>query len=745
MGLADRKEICGLLAILEVTSAIQLARGTLADVTRRLGIDTAEASVRVTQIAESLSESPTPTDALRHRLWMEFGDALGATVPLPLSVRRTREAASAMGVLAAERLGRVSPEEQSQDERTSARRLWDGVADLARGLTGSRVDKAPSFPDVVAVEMKAILGGLAAISPATISDPAIVAAIQSGQTGMAAAVTAGGGWAAAAATVGATGFAPYILAAQLSAFLPFVSGPALVSFLAVMANPVTLAAGGAAGVYMLGRQAISVRATVASRLVVLLALRGFQDRQAGMADLVSAFRALPRLTPSELPHLSRQQLTDLRAKHQAVEQKLGRPLPPAHQAPPGSWGQMLEPRKGAPEIDEVVLGGLTAGDMLFHAAAIDPTVLSAADFVRTLELTCPLDLAAHVSAFMSSGARIQLRGYTAEQVVMARLIDEGHAVELAANSTMPGFDLIVDGLPVQVKCGTSLSLLEHHFATYPDIPVIADNELAAMAVAGGKWWADRVTTVDGFDLGTVEELVSRTLVAAEALASPDLPLFAAIVGLGRGGIKAAKGEIPLNDLPSWLLIDLSIRSGLAAAGKLGGSLIGLIAIGPAGALILGSVVGVAALVGRHQARDLVDRALHAEWHASVVAAAADLRLALHTTYERQAKELLLRHARMMSASGELNAPLASWLERRALDDTVAALEALDELPSATDVRSAFDLLMHAARCVAPDSRVIEARAELIARLSNKPTDRAGASKLFNVARDTMRRTKILQD
>ena len=45
--------------------------------------------------------------------------------------------------------------------------------------------------------------------------------------------------------------------------------------------------------------------------------------------------------------------------------------------------------------------------------------------------------------------------------------------------------IIVDDIPVQVKCSTSILLLQDHFATYPDIPVIADNDLIAQVQALG--------------------------------------------------------------------------------------------------------------------------------------------------------------------------------------------------------------------------------------------------------------------
>lgn len=69
--------------------------------------------------------------------------------------------------------------------------------------------------------------------------------------------------------------------------------------------------------------------------------------------------------------------------------------------------------------------------MLYPAAAIDPAVLVVADFSRVTEFDTPLYLAVHVAGFALQGARIALRGYSAEQLVMAQLIEDGHDMMLA--------------------------------------------------------------------------------------------------------------------------------------------------------------------------------------------------------------------------------------------------------------------------------------------------------------------------
>ncbi len=735
VGLVDRREVCGLLAVLEATRAIQLAQGALSAVMEKIGHETADANQRTVILAARIYHSPIATGVLRHRLWMEIGTALGPTDLLPLSVRKAREAASGIGLLAAARL---APGLQAADaEGGSASwggRLLGGAMLLASRLSHGNDKTLPSFPDIVAAELAALLQGMGNADVLKQMDPSIADAIRTGQSAMLKAAASGGGWTAFAAAVGSAGFAPYLFAAQLSAFLPFVSGPALVSFLAVLINPVTVVAGVAAiGTWAVQGQANAVRSTVASRLAVLMAVRGMAQTAEGIAGLVSAVREVSSKSARELPHLSREQFERLWAKGEFIERKLGQRLPPAHRNAPGSWSQVLRPDAGHDVRDTIYTGGLTAADMLFHAMAIDQDVLKAADFSRLLQLENPLDLAAHISSFATKGAQVSLRGYTAERFVLSQLVEQGHDAELPLTSNMAGFDLLVDGYPVQVKCGASLGLLREHFSKYPDIPVIADNKLAALAEEAGLPWSHLVTTLDGFDLDTIEDVVSRTLDAADDLAAPDLPFFAFIVGLGRGASKAAKGEIPLGDVPAWVVINLTVKGALTTAGKLGGAWIGLLAIGPAGALVLGPALGVAALLGTGKVHRVVERAVHSEWHARVLNVAAELRVHLVSALEQQALQLVRRQTRIDSATDTVGDDLADWLRARALDDAVAALETLHGLPVATDAASATELLVHGAALARFDLNLAAAQTALVTELGSKPSLGESAQRLWGRA------------
>ena len=731
LGNASRQEICGLLAMLDAARLTKIA-GAMGEAARRkLVPEDKQRADRVTAFANGLMDGALSTDALRSRLWLCVNQGLGLPDLYPLSTRGLEEEAAAIAVRASEILAPAVANAQQKRADADLSITDRAGRQLLRRATGARrrARAAVTFPDVVAHEMTVMMEGLAAASDRGELDPEVAAAIRKGQQAISTAVLAGGGWAALASAIGAAGFAPYIAAAKLSAVIPFVAGPTLTSLLFVMINPVTVIAGSAAlGYWAVSGRASAAREVAAARVAILLAVRG-QGVDNGMATLLNAFRRLHRMPDTELRHLDGKQRKAVRGHAGTIVATLSTDIPPGSGAAPGLWGAQIAVEQRTDREDTALVAGLTAGDMLFHAAAVDPAVLAAADFWRVAEFETPLDLAVHVASFASRHVRDGLRGYSAEQLVMAQLIEEGHDVILPESATMPGYDLIVDGVPVQVKCGTSISLLHDHFARYPDIPVIADNALAARAQALDEPWAPMVTTASGFDLDHVQSLVDRSLVAAAGLAEVPVPLYATIIGGARAAHKAWTGQIPVEDLPAWLVIDLTIRGGLAGAGQAGGAILGLVILGPAGALILGPVAGVAALLGTGRAHELLDRGIRSEWRAEVLEAARNLHTALLKAADRQITALRLRLERLRNAGSALPHELFTWLEARMADDLIAAIEARDRMPSPSSLRAAVELLVKASTTDTVDPDVLRARHALARCLAAKPSTTDAAKEL----------------
>lgn len=200
-----------------------------------------------------------------------------------------------------------------------------------------------------------------------------------------------------------------------------------------------------------------------------------------------------------------------------------------------------------------------------------------------------------------------------------------------------------------------------------------------------------------------------------------VPVYAMIVGGARAASKAWKGEIPVEDLPAWLILDLAIRDGLSTAGQVGGAFVGLLVIGPAGALVLGPAVGVAALFGTGRLHGLLNRAIRGPWHTAVIDAAERLRLALLRACDRQLDMVLERQLRLRQSGQNLPDDLMTWLDRRMADDVIYAWETLDGCEAVSTLRGAMELMIRASAIGVANPEILETRKQLTTVLEAKPT------------------------
>ncbi len=673
-----RAEICQIIALLECVDGLFLANGAVQGIRVKLGLAADAAAERLQAVQNDLAGSSASDAALRFRLWSRLTEAVALPSVVPsLSGKSATRSASAFAVRASERL---TPSIRARHRRVDRKESYGGVGELVGGkaadywkLAKAVVVAEPPlpFPQIVAEEMLAVFSDDKVLKAAAKeADPEIAEALRQGQARARNALAAGGVWVSGAAVVANAGFLPYMLAAQLSAIIPLVSGPTLVSLLATLISPVTVFVGVAGLAWLgMGRGSRVVRSQLAARLGVLMAAQGAQRRETGLDQFLTDMRKLDREPTGSFDWMPAKDRADMRQCVAEITGRLAGPLPAPAGRPPEPWSS----KKMITDFpDAVVTLGLTAGEMLWHAAALDPNVMEAADFSRSEDIGDPMAFACNAADFITAGAGWSLRGYTAERLVMDKLIADGHNVRLAEASNTPGLDLIVDGMPVQVKCGTALSNLTEHFEKYPDIPVIANAALAEEAMASGAPWAHLVTTLPGFEITMIEEQIAETLGHAADLADPDVLQFALSVGVLRGGIEVARGRVPVSDLPAWLILDGASRGLLTFAGGNAGTWFGLVAIGPAGALILGPAIGAAALLGNNTLKGYAEKMLMADW-------SLDLQLAADGLHGSIIRALEHRIARLEERTGAfarnaLRSEVDAWMVRRAQDDLIVALE-----------------------------------------------------------------------
>ena len=264
----------------------------------------------------------------------------------------------------------------------------------------------------------------------------------------------------------------------------------------------------------------------------------------------------------------------------------------------GLWEKMVEP--GA-------VGAVTAYDAACAIAMMDDRVLEAMDFSSRLDLDTFNKLSSYVRDHFLSGSEAsvagaveRLQGYTAEQMVAAHLAAQGHVVEFPDTPNQEGWDLLVDGHPVQVKCTLDPALVKEHLEKFPDIPVIVNAEL-------GHYFADNSHVIVDKDLlhSQVAEHVQSTVDGVHALSTVHfhVPVVTLALSTVREGALWAAGRITLPEAARRVGTDVALAGGGGfLGGKLGMALGGAL-FGPPGAALLaiaGSVTGF--VLGKKVAR-----------------------------------------------------------------------------------------------------------------------------------------------
>jgi tetratricopeptide (TPR) repeat protein len=236
--------------------------------------------------------------------------------------------------------------------------------------------------------------------------------------------------------------------------------------------------------------------------------------------------------------------------------------------------------------------GLTAGS-LWTYSQIDDNVLNAISFASSDapdSFADLQDIGEHT--LESAGAITRLSGYVAEQQVALDLVREGHVVEVPATANQAGWDLLVDGNPVQVKCTMSANYVLEHLEKNPDIPVIVNRELAEQLghhplviidpnLSHADIQAithDSLQHLDNFD--SLEELLP-------------IPLLSIAFAAHRNYGQFSAGRLDLQQYGKNIGKEVAVRTAGAVGGKLIGGAIGSVA-GPVG-IIVGA--GIGAYVG----------------------------------------------------------------------------------------------------------------------------------------------------
>lgn len=731
LGALGREELATFLALLASVDSIRVLWDAARDRYDRMrtGSERIRLEERVRAGTRSILASGDSADRLRLMLWTELNTALGCELHVPLSIRSARLASTAVAIVATDRLWDRVVEPQCDGLRGAIR----GIVSRAAALGGRGVrdeDRRPSFGRLVRVQAAKLW--VAAYEEGRVSDEAaqelaaalgagpasaeqaellarLRAAIQRGDRALVGSLLAGGGLLSLAVAVEAAGFAAYILAAKLSAFVPLLTGVGAVSTLAVIANPLTagLAAGGA---LVLGRHQVKNAARdLAATIVTLLALRGMASREEGLANCIDAFKTI------EIDVTDRR-FEPFRLWRERVRERLGasgtetdRHFLPTPRRPPGALGRSLGDslRSGAARggstlregAAEFVLGAaFTVADVAFAAASIDPRVVAGVDFARSdVDGFWSFLSWAGQGEALPRGELTRITGYVAERVVARILAAQGHNVEFPDSPNNPGYDILVDGQPFQVKCTSDTSALAEHFRANPDIPIYVNKEMYEKAKLSGAEWSDKIYTIPEYSKEHVENILEEARSATLDLLDPDIFPEAVGVTVARYLVGALRGRTAVEDLP----LDISLRmiaSGSSAfAGGLAGQLAGFALFGPAGAIVFAKAGALAGLFASPAVRRQLDRRTAPEWYDQADRASARCADAV----ARAAHEKAARFRKKLLRLGTCGSAEAVWLALRLHDEYVFFVEGA---LTAAQIAQEADPVARARRCFEVVSR-----------------------------------------
>ena len=423
--------------------------------------------------------------------------------------------------------------------------------------------------------------------------------------------------------VQAAGFSAYIMAAQASAIIPLVGGKTLVSLLFVVTNPFfVIPAVIGTGIVSNNSLEKSIKQSFAMIVSTMLLMRGmikedkifetekllghYKEHIAAISQNPALRKVIKNKTREEWPALANVELPSISVKEQSL-------LTSKVEVQNKNGQQILKIYPSSiKNIDNAAIAGLTFADFIYDVAAIAPQVVEATDFARKADISDVFEFSifseglAGLSEASLRGHHANLMGYTAERLVASQLVKDGHVVEIPTSSSQPGYDLLVDGNEFQVKCiePENFSILERHFDKYPDTPVFVNSELADVVAEKSPDWSDLVFYVGGYTHEKASGMLTQAIEAGQELDDYEILSSVAVVSAVRNTLDWQKGDQTFQSATFNIALDSLSKGGMAIAGGVAGTGLGMLLFGPAGAYVLG---GVSTVFGATQGNILTNQ------------------------------------------------------------------------------------------------------------------------------------------
>lgn len=231
--------------------------------------------------------------------------------------------------------------------------------------------------------------------------------------------------------------------------------------------------------------------------------------------------------------------------------------------------------------DELAFGALSLGDVIYDRISIDPAALEAFEFVTKPRAEDIYKLATwsaniedtSIQAFEGDVNRLQ--GYVFERMAAVFLRQHGAVVEFPDTANNPGWDFLVNGEPVQAKCGMSPDLVYEHLQRYPNIPRVIVNQDLGSHFEGN----DHIEVIHGLTRDAVRTTTEHSLSSAADMLDVHLDHLVPAISVARNCYALWRRTTDWQAVPTNIAVDATGRFlggaaghaiGLGAAACLGG-------------------------------------------------------------------------------------------------------------------------------------------------------------------------------
>jgi hypothetical protein len=192
-----------------------------------------------------------------------------------------------------------------------------------------------------------------------------------------------------------------------------------------------------------------------------------------------------------------------------------------------------------------------------------------------------------------------LKGSVFEQVAATSLRQSGAHVIFPPSSNNPGWDFLVNGEPVQAKCGVSASLVTEHLHRYPGIPRVVVSENLAQHFVGHA----NISPIAGASDHMITATTEHSLQSAANLLELHLLEIVPVILVARNAYAWLRGETDWAAIAQNLAVEGPARFIGAKIGHVAGTVLAL-ALGGWPAILLPVATTV---VGFRAARGLSDQ------------------------------------------------------------------------------------------------------------------------------------------